>query len=137
MVYFSLFTDGKTPSNFEKAIQSADSNKWSAAMAKEMESFRKNQTWELVELPKGKKFIGCKWVYRKKEVITANDEENFKVRLVAKGYSQKEGIDYNEIFSPVIKHTTIRVILSIIAMYNLEIEQLDVKTVFLHGELDE
>ena len=78
MVSFALFTNGKTPSTFEEAIQSADSDKWLATMAKEMESLKKNQTWELVELPKGKKAIGCKWVYRKKEAITANDEEKFK-----------------------------------------------------------
>ena len=87
-----------------------------------MELLRKNQTWELVELPKEKKAMGCKWVYRKKEAITTNDEEKFKARLVTKGYSQKEGIDYNEIFSLVVKHTSIRVILSIVAMYNLELE---------------
>ena len=70
MVSFTLFTDGETPFNFEEAVQSVDSDKWSAVMAEEMESLKKNQTWELVELPKGKKAIGCKWVYQKKEAVT-------------------------------------------------------------------
>ena len=60
MVYFALFTGGETPSSFEESVQSADSDKWSTAMAEEMKSLRKNQTWELVELPKGNKAIGCK-----------------------------------------------------------------------------
>lgn len=87
-------------------------------------------------MPKGKKAIGCKWVYRKKESISGRGE-TYKARLVAKGYSQREGIDYNEIFSPVVKHTSIRVILAMVAMHDMELEQLDVKTVFLHGDLEE
>lgn len=78
MVSFALFTDGETPSSFEEAVRSTDSDKWSAAMAEEMESLRKNQIWELVELPKGKVAIGSKWVYRKNEAITAIDGEKFK-----------------------------------------------------------
>ena len=69
----------------------------------------RNQIWTLVDLPKDSKTIGCRWVIRKK------DNEQYKVRLVAKRYAQKEGIDYNEIFSLVVKHTSIRMLLAIVA----------------------
>ena len=96
-----------------------------------MESLERNHTWDLVTLPRGSRAIGCKWIFRKK------DCEQYKARLVAKGYAQKEGIDYNEIFSPVVKHTSIRLLLAIVSLYDLELEQMDVKTTFLHGELEE
>ena len=106
-------------------------------MSEEMESLHKNETWDLVKLPKGQKAIGCKWVYRKKEAVSEKEKEKYKARLVAKGYSQREGVDYNEIFSPVVKYTSIRMILAVVAMQNLELEQLDVKTAFLYGDLEE
>eukprot|EP00262_Sarcandra_glabra_P002867 TRINITY_DN13256_c0_g2_i3.p1 TRINITY_DN13256_c0_g2~~TRINITY_DN13256_c0_g2_i3.p1 ORF type:complete len:150 (-),score=28.25 TRINITY_DN13256_c0_g2_i3:17-415(-) len=99
-----------------------------------MDSLYKNQTWELTKLPKGKRAIGCKWVYKQK---SESGGTRYKARLVAKGYAQKEGVDYNEVFSPVVKHTSIRVLLSIVAQLDLELEQLDVKTTFLHGDLEE
>ena len=81
--------------------------------------------------------VGCKWVYKKKEGIPKVEAARFKARLVAKGFSQKEGIDYNEIFSPVVKHSSIRVLLALVAQFDLELKQLDVKTAFLHGDLEE
>ncbi|KAG8492016.1 hypothetical protein CXB51_015329 [Gossypium anomalum] len=102
-----------------------------------MQSLHKNRTWELVTLPKGKKAIGCKWVYAKKEGFLGKNEIRYKARLVAKGYAQKEGIDYNEMFSPVVKHSSIQILLALVAQYDLELVQLDVKTVFLHGNLEE
>src|SRR4051812_27940565 len=107
------------------------------AMVEEMESLHKNQTWDLVELPKGKRAIGCKWVYRKKEAGAKKEGEKFKARLVAKGYSQRQGEDYDEIFSPVVRHTSIRVVLALVAHTDMELEQMDVKTAFLHGDLEE
>ena len=107
------------------------------AMVEEKESLNKNKTWELLELPKGKKAIGCKWVFRKKDAILEKEGERFKAKLVAKGYSQRHGIDYNEVFSPVVRHTSIRVVLALVAHQDLELEQLDVKMAFLHGNLEE
>ena len=96
-----------------------------------MESFDKNQMWTLVDLTKNSKAIGCRYVFRKK------DNKQYKAMLVAKRYARKERINYNEIFSPVVKHTTIRMLLAIIAQFDLELKQMDVKTTFLHGELEE
>ena len=102
-----------------------------------MESLKKNKTWELLELPKGKKLTGCKWVFRKEEAVSEKEGERFKARLVAKGYSQRHGIDYDEVFSPMVRHTPIRVMLALLTHQDLELEQLDVKTEFLHGNLEE
>ncbi len=125
------------PSNYNEAITSADCNNWMTAMQDEMESLEKNGTWDLVKLPKEKKHVRCKWIFKRKEGISPNEAARYKARLVAKGYSQIPGIDYNDVFSPVVKHSSIRTLLSIVAMRDYELEQLDVKTAFLHGELDE
>jgi hypothetical protein len=106
-------------------------------MVEENESLSNNKTWELMELPKGKKPIGCKWVFKKKEVVSEKERERFKTRLVAKGYSQRDGIDYDEVFSPVVRYTSIRATLALVANQDLKLEQLDVKTAFLHGNLEE
>ena len=105
-------------------------------MQEEMDSLYKNHTYELVKLPKGKKILKNKWVYRiKQEEHTSHPR--YKARLVVKGFGQRKGIDYDEIFSPVVKMTSIRVILGMAASLYLEVEQMDVKTSFLHGELEE
>ena len=95
-----------------------------------------NQVWDLVKAPNGIKPIGCEWVYKRKRGI---DEkvETFKERLVAKKYTQKEGIDYEETFSPVAMLKSIRILLSIATHYDYEIWQMDIKTTFLNGNLEE
>jgi hypothetical protein len=105
-------------------------------MKDEMKSLEKNETWDLVPLPQGRKPVGCKWVFKKKYRPDGSIDK-YKARLVAKGYSQKEGIDYGEIFSPVAKLTSIRFLLSLAATHDFEIEQMDVTTTFLHGDLEE
>ena len=104
-------------------------------MQEEMNSLHKNKTYELVELPKGKKALRNKWVFKLKK----NSEKlvKYKARLVVKGFSQKHGVDFDEIFSPVVKMSSIRVVLGLVASLDLELEQLDVKTAFLHGDLEE
>ena len=91
----------------------------------------------MTQLPKNKKEIGCKWVYAKKEGFSYKNDVHFKARLVVKGYAQKEGIDYNEIFSPIVKHFSIRIFLALVAQFDLKLVQLDVKIVFLHDDLEE
>ncbi|KAA0067113.1 retrotransposon protein, putative, Ty1-copia subclass [Cucumis melo var. makuwa] len=95
-----------------------------------------NEVWDLVELPKESKRVGCKWVFKTKR--DSNDNiERYKARLVAKGYTQKDGIDYKETFSPVSKKDSLRIIMALVAHYDLELHQMDVKTAFLNGNLDE
>jgi len=91
----------------------------------------------LSEFPKGKKTIDCKSVYATKQESQDGDIVCYKARLVAKGYIQREGIDYNGVFSPLVKYSSIQILFALVAQYDLERVQIDVKTTFLHGDLDE
>src|SRR4051812_8609125 len=129
--------DLQEPSSYREAISGSDADQWICAMGEEIESLRKNQTWQLVSLPEGQKVVNCKWVFKKNEGIPGVRAPRYKARLVAKGFTQRQRIDFNEVFSPVLKHSSIRVLLAMVALYDMELERLDVKTVFLHGELEE
>ncbi|KAL9235087.1 hypothetical protein vseg_009883 [Gypsophila vaccaria] len=118
---------------FEEALKSKH---WRSAMLSEIESIEKNQTWELTVAPKGIKPIGVKWVFKTK-LDENGDVHKYKARLVAKGYAQQYGINYTEVFAPVARLDTIRIILAVAAHFSWEIFQLDVKSAFLHGELKE
>lgn len=110
--------------------------KWKAAMNEEMNSLQKNKTWELVDLPPGKKSVGCRWIYNVKHKVDGTIKR-YKARLVAKGYSQTYGIDYTETFAPVAKINTVCVLLSLSTNLDWPLQQFDVKNAFLHGELSE
>ena len=126
----------KEPKTLGAAMRCGDASKWEQAMNEEYESLIANGTWELAALPKGRTTVGCKWVFRTKK--DANGEVvRHKARLVAKGYSQVEGVDFNETFAPVAKFSTIRCILALGAAMDLEMHQMDVKTAFLNGDLEE
>jgi hypothetical protein len=88
-------------------------------------------------LPAGKKAVHYKWIFKRKEGSSPSEATRFKARLVAKCSRQIPDIDYNDVFSPVVKHSSIRALLGIVAMHDLELEQLDMKTTFLHGDLEE
>ena len=109
---------------------------WKEAVNSEIESIMQNHTWELVDLPPGSKPLGCKWIFKRK-MKTDGSIDKFKTRLIAKGYKQKEGLDYFDTYSPVTRITSIRMLIAIAALHNLEIHQMDVKTAFLNGDLNE
>ena len=131
----------QTPTTHKQAMRSSYAEEWKDAMDEEIASLHKNHTWELVTLPRGRRSIGCKWVFSVKDGTSVSKGASagirYKARLVAKGYAQREGEDYNEVFSPVVKHTSIRVLLALVAHLDMELEQMDVKTAFLHGDLKE
>ena len=106
-------------------------------MEGEMNALNQNQTLELVELPKSKRDSRNKWVYTKKRGYSNQTTLRYKARLVIKVLAQKKGINYNELFFPVVNHTSIHILLVLVVEYELKLAQLDVKTVFLHGDLEE
>jgi hypothetical protein len=124
------------PNTYREAMASPNKVDWLNAMEDEIRSLQQHNTYTLEKVPPGANVLPVRWVYNIKRDPLGNIER-FKARLVVKGFRQKEGIDYDEVFAPVSKHTTLRTLLSIVARDNLELHQLDVKTAFLHGDLEE
>ena len=124
------------PVTFHQAMQDSNSHKWIEAMNEEYKSMQDNQVWDLVPLPEGKKPIGCKWIFKTKRDSEGN-VERYKARLIAKGFTQKEGIDYKETFSPVSSKDSFRTIMALVAHFDLELHQMDVKTAFLNRDINE
>uniref|UniRef100_A0A2N9EYR8 Reverse transcriptase domain-containing protein n=1 Tax=Fagus sylvatica TaxID=28930 RepID=A0A2N9EYR8_FAGSY len=121
---------------YNEAMTSRDAVFWREAVNDEMDSILSNNTWVLVDLPSGSNTIGCKWVFRRKYRIDGS-VQTFKAKLVAKGYRQREGIDYFDTYAPVVRITSIRVLIALASIYKLVVHQMDVKTAFLNGNLDE
>ncbi|KAL0446541.1 UNVERIFIED_CONTAM: putative mitochondrial protein [Sesamum latifolium] len=124
------------PEMFSQAMISRKFNLWYDAMKDEMNSMAFNKIWDLVELPDGFKAIECKWVFKTKKDSLGNIERH-KARLVAKGFTQREGIDYTGTFSPVSKKDSLRTIMELVAHFDMDLHQMDVKITFLNGELEE
>lgn len=124
------------PGSYSQAINSAESDKWINDMKDKLKSTKQNNVWDLIELLKNCKRVGCKWVFKTK-CDSKGNIEIYKARLVAKGYTKKGGIDYKETFSPVSKKDSLRIIMALVAHYELELHQIDVKTTFLNGDLEE
>ena len=121
--------------SFEEAMRSAHSWKWLEAMKDEIKSMKTNGVWDLETIPKGAKTVHCKWVYKIKH-DSKGYIEKFKAQLVAKGFTQRECIDYNKTFSPVSCKDSFRIIMALVAHYDLELHQMDVKMTFLNGDLE-
>ena len=123
------------PKTVQEALNGEQCVQWREAMESEYSSLLKNDTWDLVPPPEGKNIVGSRWILKVKR-----DEDGgvdrFKARLVAQGYSQVKGVDYDEVFSPVARYTSVRSLLALANAHDLEIHQMDVKTAFLNGSLD-
>jgi hypothetical protein len=117
-------------------MASRDAAFWREAVNDEMDSILSNNTWVQVDLPPGSNIIGCKRVFRRK-YRTDGSIQTFKARLVAKGFRQMERIDYFDTYAPIARITSIRVLIALASIYKLVVHQMDVKTVFLNGNLDE
>ncbi|GJT00713.1 retrotransposon protein, putative, ty1-copia subclass [Tanacetum coccineum] len=128
--------DHGEPPNYRAALSDLESEKWLEAMNAEMQSMKDNQVWNLVDLPPNCKTVGSKWLFKKKTDMDGNIH-TYKARLVAKGFTQTYGVDYEETFSPVADIKAIRILIAIAAYYDYEIWQMDVKTAFLNGRLNE
>ncbi|KAK1612974.1 hypothetical protein QYE76_036647 [Lolium multiflorum] len=124
------------PATYEEAMMSPDSNKWQEAMKSEMGSMYDNKVWTLVDLPDSRKAVENKWIFKRKTDADGNITV-YKARLVAKGFRQIQGVDYDETFSPVAKLKSVRILLAIAAFFDYEIWQMDVKTAFLNGDIEE
>jgi hypothetical protein len=133
---FSLSITDDDPRIVRETVDLEDGNLWKRAMDEEMVALDKIEAWDLMEFPIGRNMIGSKWVF-KKNLNAEGKVEKYKARLVAKGYSQVEGIDFVDIFSPISKLTSIIFLLFVVVAFDFEVEHMDVKTTFLHGDLEE
>ena len=126
----------ETPTSFREATSSPDESKWKGAMESEMRSLKENKIWDLVDLPPDRKTVGSKWVFK---VKTGADGSvvRYKARLVAQGYTQKYGTDYDKTFCPVVRQESLRALFGLSVHYGLKLHQIDVTTAFLNGTLEE
>ena len=124
------------PASMKEAIESPDKEKWTDAIQKEMDSLYENEVWDLVKLPKDRNAVGSKRVFKQK-VGSNGQVERYKARLVAQGFSQKRGLDYDETFSPVVRFESLRTINALAVNNGMKLHQMDVTTAFLNGELEE
>jgi hypothetical protein len=112
-------------------LNSEEKDEWLDSCQEEMDAHNENGTFDIVDAPDGRKPVGSRWVF------TIKDDGRYKARLVAQGYSQKFGLDYSETFSPVIRYDSIKVLIGVAARFGLPVHQMDVKTAYLNGQLEE
>jgi hypothetical protein len=124
----------REPKTWKEAVECDMRRMWRISMQDEYDSLMENKTWSLADLPKGKKTIGCRWVYKIKH--SHGKVSRFKSRLVAKGYTQRRGADYDHTYSPVVSMDSFKLLMAEAFLKDLEIHILDIKTAFLYGEID-
>ena len=128
--------DENEPLSLKEALNRPNEAKWKEDVKMEYKSLMYKKTWDLVQLPQNRQPLGCKWIFKIKKKVNGSLDK-YKARLVAKGYDQIESLDYNEIFSPMVRMATMRLLFGISAILDLELQQMDVKTTFLNGDLNE
>ena len=121
----------EVPNSYQEAMNSPDKGKWLAASTEEFKGLTEMGIWKLVDHPSNHKTIKCRWTYM------LESDGCYQARLVAKGYTQVQGIDYEETFSPVARYESIRYLLTHVALQDWEIKAMDVKLAYLHGVLEE
>ncbi|DBA01815.1 TPA: hypothetical protein N0F65_002931 [Lagenidium giganteum] len=121
---------------YEEAMRSPDAENWRAAMADEISSIRRHKTWEECELPPGKRALRTKWIFKVKR-NSDGTMQRFKARLVVVGCMQKVGIDYHEVFAPVVRMESLRIVLAIVTIEDLECGQVDFDTAFVNGDCED
>jgi Reverse transcriptase (RNA-dependent DNA polymerase) len=136
MIEYAFLSGAIEPHSYKEAIKSNDSHKWLEAAQVEYKAIMDNNTWDLVPLPQGQKAVGSCWVFKIKENADGSIER-YKAQLVAQGFSQKPHLDYTETFAPVAKFASLRAILAIAAIEDMDIDHMDVSSAFLNGDLEE
>ena len=133
---FEVAADFMNPPTVSAAMEGGNGEEWTAAMEAELQSLWENEVFEEVDRPAGKKVIGTKWVLRVKTDASGNLDK-FKARVVAKGYRQMEGVDYDETFAPTVRFESVRALVALAASMGWELDQMDVATAFLYAKLEE
>ena len=133
-VYINLTDCNPEPTTVDEALKGPDHKRWKVAMNTEMKSLNDNEVWELVDPPEAARVVYCKWIFRCKKGENGQ-VERYKARLVAQGYLQRPGLNYDETFSPVVRFESIRTVLALAAEQKWKVHQMDVTTAFLNGEL--
>lgn len=124
------------PTTFREAMESPERTFWQRAMEDEMKSHENIGTWELVEAPSNRRIIDSRWVFKVKQ-NEKGDIIKYKARVVAQGYAQKFGVDYDQVYAPVVSHTTMRMLLAVAGKEKLVLRHFDIKTAYLYGSLEE
>ena len=132
----ALTAESSDPKNYGQAMASPEASEWQNAMRAEYDALVDNETWDLVVVPPGRKVVGGKWVYKVKR-DQSGDIEKFKARYVAQGFSQIPGLDFKETYAPTARPETIRLVFAVAAQYDCILEQMDVKSAYLHSKIEE